>query len=125
MKYKIALLLASQLYAADMSTPQMSAMFNEIAGQGAKKPVMETKPNEMMVIDPKDRAKDFKAAFDVLRINRDQTKITYFLEDKSQISGIMEIAILPGGTMLSFKMATTKGVIYRIVPVEQIKSIGL
>jgi hypothetical protein len=130
-KYKIfILILPVYLYAADMNMfdPKTAAMFNSIADP--KKPEaspqqQEAKPSEMMVIDPKDRAKDFKAAFDILRINQTQSKITYFLEDKSQISGIMEVSILPGGTMLSFRLASTKGISYKIVPVEQIKSIGL
>ncbi len=110
----------------NMFDPKTAAMFNAIADpKKPAAPVEEAKPSEMMVIDPKDRAKDFKAAFDILRINQTQSKITYFLEDKTQISGIMEVSILPGGTMLSFRLATTKGISYKIVPVEQIKSVGL
>lgn len=129
MKHKILiLLLPVYFYAADMNMfdPKTAAMFNAIADpKKPAAPVEEAKPSEMMVIDPKDRAKDFKAAFDILRINQTQSKITYFLEDKTQISGIMEVSILPGGTMLSFRLATTKGISYKIVPVEQIKSVGL
>ena len=80
---------------------------------------------EMMIIPPQARAQDFKEAFDLLKKVKSQDKITFFLKDKSKISGILDVDVLPGGTMINFKVNTTQGVRYQIVRVEDINSVML
>lgn len=79
---------------------------------------------DVMVINPDMRAKDFKAAFDILKVQDMKGHTTFFLEDGSHIDHILEVDILPGGTMISFRINTTRGIKYKVIPIEQIKSIG-
>jgi hypothetical protein len=80
---------------------------------------------EIMVIPPQQRAQDFKEAFDYLKKIQTQSKITFILKDSTKISQILDVSVLPGGTMLNFKINSTQGIQYQIIRVEDIKSIHL
>lgn len=78
---------------------------------------------EMMIISPEGRAKDIKAAFDFLKKNAPTTKPSIKMINGSTLTGIIEIDIMPGGTVLIFKVASLKGIQYRIENIEKIDSI--
>ncbi len=80
---------------------------------------------EVMMIPPQLRAQDFKEAFDYLKKIQTQSKITFTLKDGSKLSQILDVSLLPGGTMLNFKINTVQGIQYQIIRVEDIKSISL
>ena len=80
---------------------------------------------EVMLIQPQQRAQDFKEAFDYLKKIQTQSKITFVLKDSTKISQILDVTVLPGGTMLNFKLNTTQGIQYEIIRIEDIKSIHL
>ncbi|MDN3505518.1 MAG: hypothetical protein P0S95_08080 [Rhabdochlamydiaceae bacterium] len=124
MKYKLASILimgSISAHAFDgLSAAETSKFENKMSSAVVQK---KSGASDIMIINPDNRAKDFKAAFDILQQEVQGSKIIFTLTDKSTISGIMEIQVLPGGTMLSFMLNTTKGIKYKIVPIEQIKSI--
>ena len=124
MKYKLAILFlisSGSIYVIDgLSAAESKSFEDKMSAAVAPK---KTGANDIMIINPDNRAKDFKAAFDILQQEVQGSKIVFTLTDKSTISDIMEIQVLPGGTMLSFMLNTTKGIKYKIVPIEQIKSI--
>ena len=123
MKKLLPLLLITPLFAID---PQdFNAEAKKIDAAMAAKAQAPKGAQEIMMISPDKRAHDFVEAFKVLSIGQMREKITFFLTDKSKISNIMEIDVLPGGTMVSFKLNSTKGIKYKIVPIEQIESVGL
>ena len=80
---------------------------------------------EVMMIPPQLRAQDFKEAFDYLKKIQTQSKITFTMKDGSKLAQILDVSILPGGTMLNFKINTVQGIQYQIIRIEDIKSISL
>ncbi len=80
---------------------------------------------EVMMISPQLRSQDFKEAFDYLKKIQNPSKITFTLKDQTQLNQILDVSILPGGTMLNFKINSTQGIQYRIIRVEDIESISL
>ena len=125
MKYKLAIIFlisTSSIYAIDgLSAAESKKFENKMSAAVVHK---KAGANDIMIINPDNRAKDFKAAFDILQQEVQGSKIVFTLTDKSTISNIMEVQVLPGGTMISFMLNTTKGIKYRIVPIEQIHSIS-
>ena len=91
----------------------------------AKPPSPETKSytSEVMIISPELRAKDFQSAFTYLKTKNPSAKIGIELADHSIVSDILHIEIMPGGTLVIFTVSTVKGVKYRIVKTENIRSI--
>ncbi|NGX50164.1 MAG: hypothetical protein K1060chlam2_00005 [Chlamydiae bacterium] len=79
--------------------------------------------SEVMIITPASRAKDIHSAFQYLRTMSPATKIGVKLTDGSIISEILDINVMPGGTMIIFKINTMKGEKYRVVKIEQIDSL--
>lgn len=78
---------------------------------------------EMMIISPEGRAKDIKAAIDFLKKNAPTTKPTLKMSNGSTLTGIMDVDVMPGGTVLIFKIASLKGIQYRIENIENIDSV--
>ena len=125
-----SLLLISTLNAVDMKAAAPTAPTIKPSMPAAEQDEQTVAANalgakEMMIIPPQARAQDFKEAFDLLKKVKSQDKITFFLKDKSKISGILDVDVLPGGTMINFKVNTTQGVRYQIVRVEDINSVML
>jgi hypothetical protein len=126
----LSLVLMSAMHAADTKPMQPVAESKADPAKADKIPddtfaAVSQGAKEMMIIPPHARAQDFKEAFDLLKRVKSQDKITFFLKDKSKISGILDVDVLPGGTMLNFKINTTQGVRYQIVRVEDVNSVML
>lgn len=120
----LCLLAPTSIYAIAGITPQIQKEFEEKTAAVETNKQRQSGSQEVMIINPEKRAQDFKAAFDLLKSQAQSEKIVFLLTDKSTISGIMEVSVLPGGTMLSFMINTTRGVKYKIIPIEQIQSIS-
>ncbi|MCF7851972.1 MAG: hypothetical protein K9M07_01885 [Simkaniaceae bacterium] len=111
--------------AIDGITPQLKKEFDEKAAMmGAQQSSGKTGLQEVMIIDPQMRAKDFKTAYDILSTQNMKEHVTFYLSDKTVLSGIIGVDVLPGGTMMSFKLNTTQGIKYKVIPIEQISSVG-
>lgn len=78
---------------------------------------------EILIIPPKNRAEDLKEAFEFLQKENVTNQITFTLRNGSKLTGISEVTVLKGGTMLIFKLATTTGTKYQILPVEEVTGI--
>ena len=78
-----------------------------------------------MMINPSSRAKDYKSAYDYLKKKQSSNKIYFYLKDGSILSNIAEIVLMEDSSLLIFKMSTTQGIQYKIVMVEDIKSMSL
>ncbi|NBO24328.1 MAG: hypothetical protein EBU93_03715 [Chlamydiae bacterium] len=112
-KLLVSLLFISTVFAAK---PQETTETKE---------VIPANGPEVMMIPPQLRAQDFKEAFDYLKKIQTQSKITFTLKDNTKLSQILDVSILPGGTMMNFKINTTQGVQYQIIRIEDIKTITL
>ncbi len=78
---------------------------------------------EMMIISPEGRAKDIQAAIKYLKLHAPTSKPKIKLTNGSTISGILSVDIMPGGTLLIFKVGSLKGVRYEIEKIENIDTI--
>lgn len=83
----------------------------------------QKQPSDVMIISPEMRAKDFAKAFDYLKTKAPATKIGIKLLDKSTISDIVKIDVMPGGTLMIFTVSTVKGLKYQVVKTEHVDSI--
>jgi len=79
--------------------------------------------SEIMIISPEARAKDLLSAFQYLRKMSVATKLGVKLIDGSLISEILDMEVMPGGTMIIFKINSMKGQKYRVVKIESIDTI--
>ena len=97
---------------------------NELEAMLKKKKSGAENP-ELIVVHPADRAKDLKAAFEYLKKEKVPNRVTYQLRSGEKLHGISEVTVLPGGTMLIFKLMTPAGTKFRVIPVEDIASINI
>lgn len=79
--------------------------------------------SEVMVINPHDRAKDFKEVYEYLNTHRSSGKVTFHLKNGSTISHISDIILPNSGSLVIFKQSTTQGVRFKVVKVEDIESV--
>jgi len=79
--------------------------------------------SEVMIINPESRAKDLQSAFKYLREMSPATKIGVKLNNGSIITQILSMDVMPGGTMIIFKINTMKGEQYRVVKIENIDTL--
>jgi len=101
-------------------TSELAAMLD---AQNSSK-TKESGQSEVMIITPENRAKDFQAAIKFLNAHVPTTKPNIILKDGSKIQGIMDVDVMPGGTILIFKISSLKGVQYKVVNIEEVKSIS-
>lgn len=78
---------------------------------------------EIMIISPEGRAKDIKAAIEFLKKRSPTSKPTIKMTNGTTLTGIMDVEVMPGGTVLIFQVTSLKGVQYRIENIENIDSI--
>lgn len=75
---------------------------------------------DVMIISPAERASDIVQAFKYIQSYDVTSKVDVKLKDGSMITDILDIQMMPSGTLLIFKLQTLKGEIYRIVKIENI-----
>jgi len=81
------------------------------------------KHNEIMIISPEARAKDLLNAFQYLRRVNGAKKVGVRLTDGDVISNIFDMEIMPGGTIILFKIHSMKGESVRVVTIESVDTI--
>ncbi len=84
---------------------------------------MEQVSRSVMVIDPKARAHDFAGAFDALRKDKPTFKIMVQTA-AGTFTGVTDLSILSGGTLVLIKFTTSQGSRMQVIPVEQIVEIN-
>ncbi len=80
--------------------------------------------SEIMVISPELRAKDLQAAIKFLNQHVPTSKPNITLRDGSKITSIMDVDVMPGGTILIFKVTSLKGLRYKVINIEEVQSLS-
>ncbi|MCK4934562.1 MAG: hypothetical protein KAR79_03150 [Simkaniaceae bacterium] len=101
-------------------TPQQ---FAAAEGTTTKK-VSDGAPREVMVITPLARAKDVKEAYQYIKTESASSPISITLKNGKILDNIIGINVMSEGTMVIFKLNTTKGVKLRIENIENILSLN-
>ncbi|MEM8727763.1 MAG: hypothetical protein AAGE99_03540 [Chlamydiota bacterium] len=91
-----------------------AALLKETSGKGIK---------EMMIIAPEGRANDIRAAIKFLQQKVPTDKPMIKLTNGKVITGIVNVDVMPGGTLLIFKISVLKGLKYQIEKIEDIDTI--
>lgn len=78
--------------------------------------------NDVMIVDPKVVAKDWKEAFTMLQ-NRQSKGLVFHLSDGSEVKDITEIDTLPGGYLMIFTIRNLHGMQYKIIKTAEILSL--
>ena len=80
-------------------------------------------PSEIMIIYPEARAKDLVSAFLYLKKMSVATQMGVKLIDGTVITGILDMEVMPGGTIVIIKINTMKGQEYRAIKTETIDAL--
>ncbi|MBM3183708.1 MAG: hypothetical protein FJZ64_00155 [Chlamydiae bacterium] len=75
-----------------------------------------------LLIDPKQRAKDYIQAFELLRREKPTLKVNVMTKT-GPLLNVSEIAAADNGTLLFIKMPSNQGTKYLILPIEEIQEI--
>ncbi|MCH9614640.1 MAG: hypothetical protein SP1CHLAM54_13970 [Chlamydiia bacterium] len=78
---------------------------------------------DVMIISPAERANDIVQAFNYIQSHDVTSKVEVKLKNGSKINDILNIQMMPSGTLLIFKIQTLKGEVYRIVKIENIAEV--
>ncbi|MCB1084743.1 MAG: hypothetical protein KDK60_01425 [Chlamydiia bacterium] len=78
------------------------------------------KGSEVMIISPEGRAKDIQEAIKFLKLKSPAAKPTIELMSGERLVGIQEVDVMPGGTIVIFRLASLKGLQYRVEKIEDI-----
>lgn len=73
-----------------------------------------------ITIDLKDRATDYKEAFEALKKEKTAAKVFFLLSSGVAISNIIEMSLTGNGHFILFKYNTHQGIKTEVVPVEKI-----
>ena len=79
----------------------------------------------VIMIDPVKRAQDLVEVFNTLQKAKAGPNITFLLTNGEKISGVMNITVTSGGTILIFKQDVPSGTRFVAAPVEQIQTVEL
>lgn len=99
---------------------QIDASMDRVAASSA---ASSGDSSDIMVVDPKTVASDWKAAFASLKEKRVPNP-TFILKDKTKISGVSDIEALPGGYLMLFTISSVQGTRYQIVKTSDIVSLS-
>ncbi len=111
MKYLFFLLFAQMLLAQDTTKIPPAA------------PISSTESKSILTIDPKARANDYVQAFDLLRKDKPSLKMIVRTTN-TLFTGVTDLSVSSGGTLLFVKILSNQGIQTQIVPVEQILEIN-
>ena len=89
-------------------------------------PLMKVSPTPSYVSIPlKDRAMDFLEAFNTLKREKVADRVFFQLSDNSSISSIIDLTLLPSGSLFLFRYNTNnQGIRLQVVKVEDIEGVG-
>lgn len=78
---------------------------------------------DVMVITPGERANDIVQSFNYIQSHDVTANYEVKLKDGKILDKILDIQMMPSGTLLIFKMQTMKGEIFRVVKIENITEV--
>ena len=78
----------------------------------------------MMIISPEARAKDLQAAIKLLLAQTPSKKPSITLKSGMRLQDIIEVELMPSGTLLMIKAFSVKGIQTHIVGVEEVQSVS-
>lgn len=118
--YPLFFFLSTTLFAAQINVKSQVMKQEEqqmVANQSKKK------NDEMLVVSPLARSGDIKAAWNYFKKNKPTSKLIIHTKD-NQYSNIVDMDVMPGGTIIIIKTSTTSGEVYQLIPIEQVKGIS-
>lgn len=107
-----------------ISKAVMNSAIAQAAGQN--KPTPENKggsTNDIMIVDPKEVAQDWKQAFNMLKVKQ-TGGIIFHLATGEKISEIVDIDALQGGYLMFFTIKNLHGLQYKIIKTSEIVSLS-
>lgn len=114
----MSLLIIAALLAVQEPAAQEKSMPPLPAAAAASKD-----PRNLIVIEPKSRAKDYAQAFELLRKEKPSLKIN-IQTSAGTLANVAELTPAENGTLMLVKVPFTQGTKYLIVPIEDIKEIA-
>ncbi|MCH9621204.1 MAG: hypothetical protein S4CHLAM20_06210 [Chlamydiia bacterium] len=78
--------------------------------------------NDIMIVDPKEMAKDWKQAFTTLKSKQNQG-LLFKLANGEKVKDISNIDTLPGGYLMIFTVKNLHGLQYKIIKTSEILSL--
>lgn len=87
-------------------------------------PAADAKNHGYMVINLKERANDYKEAFDSLKKEKGVGKVYFQTAGGGTITNIVDMTLTGNGHLILFKFNTQQGIKYQVVPVEQITALS-
>ena len=91
--------------------------------QTAAAQTMRSGQSEVMIINPETRAKDIQDSFQYLKTMSPASKLAVKLLDGSAITEILDMKVMPGGTIIIFRTNTLQGQKFQLVKIEDIDTI--
>lgn len=79
---------------------------------------------DIIVIEPKLRAEDFLEAHELMKRGKSPQKIVFHLSDGRSLTNVLEMKVMKNGTLLLFKINTSVGNQYELVPIENLLTIS-
>lgn len=122
MKYLLPLLFAFPL--AAQIGPSGQAL-HTMEGEAAVAEHRRGGGNEVLVITAQERASDIKHVFEFVQKNQGGMALALQLADGTTISNILNITVMPGGTLMIVQTNSMKGQIYEVVRTENIVEVKL
>ncbi len=92
------------------------------AATHSTKPSSQESP-DVMLIHPSARAADWVAAFQYLSTHATEKSVVFKLTNGSLIHNVIDVAALPGGTLMTFTLNTMTGLQYKVVKIEDVDDI--
>ncbi|GAB4187155.1 MAG: hypothetical protein Tsb0015_05600 [Simkaniaceae bacterium] len=117
-------LIIGQMDSSSMFSKQQLQEAKMLDKEAAASAKASAKENSLLIIEPKNRAKDFMEAYQTLKKEKAAGAIQFHLSSGQVLSHITDIKLLEGGTLLIFQMSTPKGQKFEVVKIEDIQSIS-
>lgn len=77
-----------------------------------------------MKVDLKERANDYKEAFETLKKEKGVGKVYFQIVNGATITNIIDMTLTGNGHLILFKFNSPQGIKFQVVPVEQIATLS-
>lgn len=102
---------------------QKAVMEKEVKSAATHQNKMQnTASSDIMIVDPKEVAKDWKSAFTMLK-SKQTGNLVFNLATGENISRIVNIDAMPGGYLMLFTLKNLHGLQYKIIKTSEIVSL--
>lgn len=107
-----------------ISKAVMNSAMAQAAAQSKGAPTVKgASTSDIMIVDPKEVAKDWKQAFNMLKVKQTGT-LSFHLANGEEIRQIVDIDPLEGGYLMFFTIKNLHGLQYKIIKTSEIESIS-